>query len=155
MVCIYYPLNHEEIQMSNIFSRIVLASFAVLATVGTASANTPDKYIGVTLDDDADVGLVSKLQVKQLGKIDLSVRPQVTFGSNANITVPVTADYSLTDKLDLYAGVGANVKTVGTDDYGVVGLVGADFAISKKLVLNGSYKFGNTESAQIGLGFGF
>jgi hypothetical protein len=141
------------------FSAILLVSVGSLGS--TALAETPDRYIGLGLElNDGELGAISKVQISDLKKdsgilkgVSLSIRPSITFDNGNNATLPVTIDKNLGQNLEIYGGLGADLETSGDNDFGLIGVVGADYSISKKIVANGNFKFGNSEEVTLGLGF--
>lgn len=147
----------------NKFSLVIAGSALAFSFIPTnVFAQTADTYVGAGVKtDDSSLGVISKVKITDLNLkasfldgATLSARPNAFFGGgDVDLSVPVTIDVPLTNKITPFAGVGVNYDTSGDDDIGVYATVGADYRINRKLVANGTVNIGEDTSLVIGIGY--
>ena len=128
---------------------------------GSAHADTPDKYGGVSIQtDDSVIGVFGKYEIKELDGSGLlngiSARSGVFFGDDFSANVSVTADKDITDNITAFAG-----PVVGYDssdeDVNLGLALGADYQIGRSdFVVNATGIVGTSDaSLRLGVGYGF
>ena len=148
----------------NILKKISFVGlFFSVALAGNVKAETPDNYVGLSLQtDDSVLGVFGKYEIKELSDsgsfLDgLSIRPSISFDDDINVNLSATADKGVTDSIDVFAGPVIGYDSTGDDSDINLGLAaGADWEITNNIVLNGTAILGSNDSTiRLGAAYGF
>jgi hypothetical protein len=130
-------------------------------TVGAVTAPSvqaqvsPDNYVGVGIragfNDSTAFVIDSKVKLTELADAaTLSVRPAVLFDDSAELRLPISVDFGVSERFYPYAGAGVAYNAEGSSRIDPLITGGVDVSITRNLVLdvnlNVLFKPNNTDT---------